>query len=138
MKNEFMKVPIFTGNGKVSFEERKIPVPGDNQLLIQAKNNLLCGWPKNSWVSLPVTRADCPLKASLHNLVDPLYRSLKEDHWFVHRVVIYASLYDRLADLLGHDALNLQGPCCLCQEPCTFGKDARWLLVFGFYLSVML
>ena len=37
MKNEFMNVPIFTGEGKVHFEERKIPTPGDNQLLIQAK-----------------------------------------------------------------------------------------------------
>ena len=36
MKNEFMNVPIFTGEGKVHFEERKIPTPGDNQLLIQA------------------------------------------------------------------------------------------------------
>ena len=43
MKNEFMRVPNFTGSGKVSFEERKIPVPGDNQLLIQTKANLLCG-----------------------------------------------------------------------------------------------
>ena len=42
MKNEFMKVPNFTGKGKVIFEERKIPIPGDKQLLIQAKNNLLC------------------------------------------------------------------------------------------------
>ena len=44
MKNEFMNVPIFTGEGKVHFEERKIPTPGDNQLLIQAKANLLCGF----------------------------------------------------------------------------------------------
>ena len=43
MKNEFMRVPNFTGSGKVCFEERKIPVPGDNQLLIQTKANLLCG-----------------------------------------------------------------------------------------------
>jgi threonine dehydrogenase-like Zn-dependent dehydrogenase len=43
MKNEFMNVPIFTGDGNIHFEERKIPVPGDNQLLIQAKANLLCG-----------------------------------------------------------------------------------------------
>ena len=43
MKNEFMNVPIFSGEGKVHFEERKIPTPGDNQLLIQAKANLLCG-----------------------------------------------------------------------------------------------
>jgi Zn-dependent alcohol dehydrogenases len=49
MKNEFMNVPIFTGEGKVHFEERKIPTPGDNQLLIQAKANLLCGSDRNQF-----------------------------------------------------------------------------------------
>ena len=44
-----MNVPIFTGEGKVHFEERKIPTPGDNQLLIQAKANLLCGSDRNQF-----------------------------------------------------------------------------------------
>ena len=46
-----MRVPNFTGSGKVSFEERKIPVPGDNQLLIQAKSNLLCGSDRKQFYS---------------------------------------------------------------------------------------
>tara|TARA_E500000075_G_scaffold133862_1_gene148898 strand:- start:657 stop:1691 length:1035 start_codon:yes stop_codon:yes gene_type:complete len=49
MKNEFMNVPIFSGEGKVHFEERKIPTPGENQLLIQAKANLLCGSDRNQF-----------------------------------------------------------------------------------------
>ena len=32
-----MNVPIFSGDGIIRFEERKIPIPGDNQLLIQSK-----------------------------------------------------------------------------------------------------
>ena len=44
-----MNVPIFSGEGKVHFEERKIPTPGDNQLLIQAKANLLCGSDRNQF-----------------------------------------------------------------------------------------
>ena len=37
MKNEFMNVPIFAGDGKVQFEERKNRTPADNQLIIKAK-----------------------------------------------------------------------------------------------------
>ena len=49
MKNEFMNVPIFSGDGIIHFEERKIPIPGDNQLLIQSKANLLCGSDRNQF-----------------------------------------------------------------------------------------
>ena len=44
MKKEFMTVPHFLGDGKISTKEQEIPKPEDNQLLIQAKSNLLCGF----------------------------------------------------------------------------------------------
>ena len=39
MKKEFMTVPHFLGDGKISTKEQEIPKPEDNQHLIQAKSN---------------------------------------------------------------------------------------------------
>ena len=49
MKKEFMTVPHFLGDGKISTKEQEIPKPEDNQLLIQAKSNLLCGSDRNQF-----------------------------------------------------------------------------------------
>jgi threonine dehydrogenase-like Zn-dependent dehydrogenase len=38
-----MKVPVFEGEGKISFREKPVPQPGANQLLIEVKANALCG-----------------------------------------------------------------------------------------------
>lgn len=38
-----MRVPAFTGGGKISFREKAVPQPGAGQLLIQVKANALCG-----------------------------------------------------------------------------------------------
>ena len=44
-----MTVPHFLGDGKISTKEQEIPKPDDNQLLIQAKSNLLCGSDRNQF-----------------------------------------------------------------------------------------
>ncbi len=38
-----MRVPRFIGDGKITFSERDVPVPGPGQLLIEVKANALCG-----------------------------------------------------------------------------------------------
>ncbi|SEO73132.1 zinc-binding dehydrogenase [Paenibacillus sp. OV219] len=38
-----MAIPLFIGNGKISYGESPVPVPGEGQLLIQVKANALCG-----------------------------------------------------------------------------------------------
>src|SRR4051812_38401664 len=38
-----MRVPEFTGQGKIGWAERSVPEPGPGQLLIQVKANALCG-----------------------------------------------------------------------------------------------
>jgi threonine 3-dehydrogenase len=38
-----MKVPKFVGEGKIEWETRPVPVPGEGQLLLQVKANSLCG-----------------------------------------------------------------------------------------------
>jgi threonine dehydrogenase-like Zn-dependent dehydrogenase len=38
-----MRVPVFAGGGKISFQERTVPQPGPGQLLIEVKANALCG-----------------------------------------------------------------------------------------------
>ena len=38
-----MRVPVFTGQGKVEFGEKPAPAPGSGQLLVQVKANALCG-----------------------------------------------------------------------------------------------
>ena len=38
-----MQVPVFAGEGKITFQEKPVPKPGAGQLLIQVKANALCG-----------------------------------------------------------------------------------------------
>ncbi|HZG68520.1 MAG TPA: alcohol dehydrogenase catalytic domain-containing protein [Herpetosiphonaceae bacterium] len=38
-----MQVPQFIGDGRITFAEREVPVPGHGQLLIKVKANALCG-----------------------------------------------------------------------------------------------
>jgi len=38
-----MTVPLFVGQGKIEYGEKKVPVPGPGQLLVEVKANALCG-----------------------------------------------------------------------------------------------
>jgi threonine dehydrogenase-like Zn-dependent dehydrogenase len=38
-----MRVPRFSGEGKITFEEKPVPQPGPGQLLLQVRANALCG-----------------------------------------------------------------------------------------------
>ena len=42
MSNQ-MQIPVFVGQGRISYAEKKIPEPGNGQLLLQVKANALCG-----------------------------------------------------------------------------------------------
>ena len=38
-----MRVPVFAGEGRIAFDEKPVPVPGPQQLLIEVNANALCG-----------------------------------------------------------------------------------------------
>lgn len=40
---DVMNVPVFTGGGKITFQEKSVPQPGTGQLLVQVRANALCG-----------------------------------------------------------------------------------------------
>jgi threonine 3-dehydrogenase len=48
--------PRFVGEGRITFEERPVPVPGEGQLLVQVKANAVCGSERGQFLrGAPVT-----------------------------------------------------------------------------------